>query len=58
MRIHFFTAPFFSVNRFILPMTEKRRMQEAVSIPAAGHAKSMLLSEHAFYFANIIRPFR
>ncbi len=33
-------------------------MQEAVSIPAAGHAKNMLLSEHAFYFANIIHPFR
>ena len=58
MRIYFFTAPFFSVNRFILPMTEKRRMQEAVSIPAAATQKSTLLSGHAFYFANIIRPFR
>ena len=33
-------------------------MQEAVSIPAAATQKSMLLSEHAFLFANIIRPFR
>ena len=33
-------------------------MQEAVSIPATGHAKNMLLSEHVFYFAKIIRPFQ
>ncbi len=31
MRIHFFTAPFFAVNRCILPMTEKKEEANAGS---------------------------
>ncbi len=33
-------------------------MQEAVSIPAASHAKKHAPFEACFLFANIIRPFR
>ena len=61
MRIHFFTASFFCRQSlyFAYDREEGRggcRKRCLFLLPATQ--KSMLLSEHAFYFANIIRPFQ
>ena len=60
MKIHFFTAPFFSVNHCILPMMKKKEEADAGSgvYSCCGHAKKHAPFEACFLFANIIRPFR
>ena len=61
MKIHFFTAPFFSVNRCILPMTEKKKEADAGSgVYSCWRPRKKACSFRGmlFLFANIIHPFR
>ena len=61
MRIHFFTAPFFRRQSlyFTYDGEEGRGgCRKRCLFLLLTTQKNMLLSEHAFYFANIIHPFR
>ena len=59
MRIHFFTAPFFRRQSLNFAYDgEEAAAGSGVYSCCRPRKKSMLLSKHAFYFANIIHLFR